>query len=329
MIAIFAAAGAAATQAGLGYGLGVISWVPQTRESAVTDSGAWASDLAWTALIAASSVVIGAVAGDRSATVQMGRTLRGLRHVLVSLAAAVGGAAIVPLVVIPAQFARVAGTFAPHILVGVYAAVGLVGGLLVALLATTTRAVAANVFVTTVWLWVLAIIVVVHRSITHQPLGYVPLAVWKFTENGPALWSFYLPGALLMLGSALLIGGLAAFPAAGRGAARLGIIVSGAVGPLLVAAAYRLADPSAATTPFEQMSAYHIAPYVAVAGLAGSSLVAAVGAVPALRTRRAKARQPAEPAEPFTYSATATAPFSSRAVPEQIDPDRDRYNGGR
>ncbi len=330
MIAILSAAGAAAAQAGLGYGLSIIVWPPTTiGDAAVTDSGAWSSNLAWTALIAAMSVVIGAVAGERAGnTVHMGPTLRGIRRLLVSLAATIGGAAVIPLAAVPAQSARVAGQFAPHLLVGVYAVVGLVAGLVVALLATTTRAVAANVFATAAWLWALAVIALIHRSVTGAPLGYVPPAVWKFTNNGPVIGQFYLPGAMLMIGSALLIGGLAAFPAAGRGAGRVGIVVSGAIGPLLVAGAYLLADPDPAHTPFEQLSAFHIAPYVVLAGLIGSILVAVVGVTPVRRKARATptripvpvAAEPQEPVPaPETWApvtATASVPLSSRATPD-------------
>jgi hypothetical protein len=283
-VAILAGATAAAAQAGLGYGLDIVSWAPGA--AGVTTSGAWASNLAWTTLIGATSVVIGGVAGDRaSAGVQSGPTLRGIRRVVCSLAAVIGGAAIIPLTVVPAQAARLSANFAPHILVGVYAVIGLAAGLVVALLATAARAIAANVFATLGWLWTLAVIVLVHRSVTGQPLAYIPLAVWKFTENGPTLGPFYVPGAMLMFGSALLIGGLAALPSAGRGAARLGIVVSGAIGPLLITLAYQLAAPDAASTPFEELSAYRLSAFIAVAGLVGSVLVAAVGGVPKPRGR--------------------------------------------
>jgi hypothetical protein len=322
-MAILFSASAAAAQAGLGYGLGIVAWTEPAGKTTATESGAWPSNLAWTVLIAAASVVIGAVAADRAGdSVHIGRPARALRRVVVSLAAAVGGAAIIPLVVVPAQYAQVDGEFAPHILVGVYAAVGLVAGLVVALLATGVRAVAANVFATVGWLWALAIIVLIHRSLVGQQPGYVALAVWKFTQNGPTFGRYYLPGALVMLGSALLIGGLAAFPSAGRGANRLGIVISGVVGPLLLAGAYRLADPDRASTPFEELSAFYLSPYVALAGLVGSVLVAAVGGPMRPRRRRVDADAVTEPLPappPTSYSASASVPASSLAVPDPYD----------
>jgi hypothetical protein len=114
------------------------------------------------------------------------------------------------------------------------------------------------------------------------------LGIWRFTEQGPQWNSFYIPGALLMLGGALLIGGLAAFPAAGRGAGRWGVTISGLAGPAVLAASYALASPRPGHATFEQLSALYTAPYMMVAGLIGSGLVAAVGSGP----RRPPKRKP-------------------------------------
>jgi hypothetical protein len=77
-----------------------------------------------------------------------------------------------------------------------------------------------------------------------------------------------------MMGAALNIGVLAAVPAGRRGDNRVGVAVSGAVGPLVVAAAYFLAAPRlVGVRADEQLSAYLIAPYAVIAGLAGSVLL--------------------------------------------------------
>ena len=110
------------------------------------------------------------------------------------------------------------------------------------------------------------------------------------------MWrSYYIPGVLLMLGAALLVGGLAAFPAAARGERRLGMAISGAAGPVLVTVAYVLASPQSGQAPMEQVSAYMTAPFMIAAGLAGSLLVAAVGG-PA-RPRRPKKSRAADQAD--------------------------------
>ena len=94
-----------------------------------------------------------------------------------------------------------------------------------------------------------------------------------------------LPGALLMLAIALVIGALAAWPASRRGDNRVGVAVSGAAGPLLVALAYFLAAPAVGEQN-QQLSAFVIAPYAVLAGLAGSVIVSAIGP----RGSRAQAR---------------------------------------
>ncbi len=309
--AITTAGGAAAAQIGLGYGLGVVSWNGAAAAktgvavAAASDDGAWSAGLAWTVLICATSVVIGAVAADRAAgRGESGPILRGTWLLAIALAATVGGVVAVPLLMLPARGAHVPGNFAPHLLVGIYAAAGLVLGLVIAVLALTSRAIAANVIATAGWLWALGIVVLIDRSATGQPMSYAAPAVWKFTESGPIWSSYYLPGAMLMLGVSLLIGGLAAYPAAGRGEGRLGIAVSGGVGPALVAAAYALAAPDPASAPFEQVSAYHTAPYLVIAGLAGSLLFAAFGGAPGRPRRR-----------PDSSSATPPSPTGDGAMP--------------
>jgi hypothetical protein len=232
--------------------------------------------------VAATSVVIGAVVGDRYGTRPgSGLFVRAGRRVVMALAATIGGLLTVPLAALPARYAEITDNYAPQILAGVFAAAGVVLGLLVSLVALNARAVATNVLLTAGWLWLLAVVVVVDGLMTSHGVPYVQLGVWKFTEGGPIWRSVYIPGALLMLGAALLIGGLAAFPAAGRADHRLGVAASGAFGPLLVAVAYVLAAPRSGEAPAEMSSAFTIAPYTVIAGLAGALLVAIVGGVPA------------------------------------------------
>ena len=283
--ALLAAAGTGAAQLGLGYGLGIIVWEPRDdaatgAEAAITAAGSWSSALTWATMVAATSVVVGAVVGDRlrgNLAGGSGRFARFAWRLVLALSAAIGAAVVIPLVGVPASRAHVDVTYAPHLLVGVYAAAGVVIGLLVALVAMTARAVAANVFATASWMWALAIVAIAHGSSTGLGRGYAQLGIWKFTDAGPMWHSFYVPGAMLMLAAALLIGGTAPFAAAARGDGGFGVAISGAAGPLLVLAAYLLARPDQAGAPAEQVSAYYTVPYMVLAGLAGSVLVAAVG----------------------------------------------------
>ncbi len=339
VIAVLAAAVAAAAQLGLGYGLGIISWVsPSGAGTVVTEQGAWAAGLAWVTWVATTSVIIGAVSADRYAGgVESGPWVRTAWRLVITLAATIGGLVTVPLVAVPASAAQLGDNFAPHLLASVHTVAGAVLGLLIAFGAVASRAVAANVFATAGWVWALAIVAVVDGFLASRGLGTAQLAVWRFTEGGPMWRDYYIPGALLMLGAALLIGGLAAFPAANRGDGRVGVAISGAVGPLIVAVAYVLTAPSSDNAPVEQISAYLTAPYTVLAGLAGSILVAVVGVVPGRRRKSHRAADvtggpastvaftpagsterdyPGGLAATATVSAKASVPASSRATPD-------------
>src|SRR5262249_884840 len=179
--------------------------------------------------------------------------------------------------------------------------------------ALAARSVGAKVLIATAWLWILAI-VAVGGGIAAGRLGHADLGVWKFTDEGPVLGPFYMPGVLILVGGALLVGGLAAYGRAVRGDGRFGVAVSGAAGPVLVPVAYVLAARVAGKAPVETVSAARTAPIMIVAGLVGSVLVAAVGGVsrPSKRRRRAEAEVPAPPTPATGYAATASVPSAFR-----------------
>ncbi|MBV1853268.1 hypothetical protein [Catellatospora tritici] len=278
--AIVAAAGvsasAGAAQLGIGYGLGVFSWLP-----ALPDAGqaAWLASLAWTVWISAFSVVLGAVVADRLSgpSVQTSTVVRVLWRVALAISASLGGLLVVALTAIPARGAHRADTFAPHLLVGGYAVAGVLLGLLLAIAALSARAIAANLFATGAWLWLLAVTAAVDSLAAGRDPGVSQLGVWPVTADGPWFRSLYLPGAVIAAVSTLLIGLLAAWPAVRRRDAQAGIVLSGAAGPALVAAAYLLAAPTLDGVAPEQLSAHLIAPYSVVTGLVGAVLAIVVG----------------------------------------------------
>lgn len=193
----------------------------------------------------------------------------------IALAAAIGGLLTVPLVAVPARATHRPETYAPQIIAGGYAVVGVVIGLVIAIAAVHARAVAINVCATGAWLWALAVAAAGH-DVGHGG-DTAQLGVWRFGTGHFLRDTFSLPGATSMLGAAVVIGALACWPAARRADGRVGMAVSGAFGPLLVAAAYFVAAPTlAGASPNERLSAYLIAPYAVVAGLAGSVLVTAI-----------------------------------------------------
>lgn len=279
-IAAGAAAGAGAAQLGLGYGLGIIAWLPASDGAAET---AWVASLAWATWIAATSTVAGALVADRLGTTTPDGDLAaatpltaGLWRVALALAAAVGALVTVVLIAVPARAAQRADTFSPQTIAAGYAIIGVIAGLLVAMPALSARAVAANVAATVGYLWLLAVITVVDGVAAGKGFGTAQLGVWQFTGEGDYWFgNLYLPGMALSVLSALLIGALAAWPAARRGDNRVGMAISGAIGPLLVAAAYVLTAPNLVGARNQQLSAYLVAPYALIAGLAGSVLIAA------------------------------------------------------
>ncbi|MEQ4300479.1 hypothetical protein ABNF97_03630 [Plantactinospora sp. B6F1] len=284
--AVGVAAGAGAAQLGFGYGLGIIAWLPSEGG---TSEAAWVASLTWAAWIAATSTVAGAVcahrlggagrrpagpAGDRPPTLTTF-----LWRVVLAVSGAIGALVTVVLVAVPARAVVRADTAAPQSVAAGYAILGIVLGVVTALWAISSPAVASNVLGTVCWLWALAVISVVDGVLSGRGLSAAQLGVWQLTSSGEAFWFrdyFYWPGAALSLGSALLIGAFAARSAARRPATRVGAAVSGISGPLLVAVAYFVAAPRLAGIRPEQVSAHLMAPYAVVAGLAGSALVAAL-----------------------------------------------------
>jgi len=296
-LAVGIAAGTAAAQLGLAYGSGVITWPTQTD---VRGQAAWLASLAWIAWIAASCTVLGAVLADRlsagdvggapprrsmddgvSRRLIPGSVTTGAWRVAIAVAAAIGGLLTVPLVAIPARMARRDDTYAPQLVAGGYAIVGVIIGLLLAIVALTARAVAANLLATAAWVWALALTAGISGAAATpgKDASTAPLAIWRFGGQHFVRSTFSWPGTALMLSSAFALGLLAAWPAQRRGENRVGVAVSGAFGPLMIAGAYFLATPKlVGVQADEQLSAFLVAPYAVIAGLAGSVLLAAIGA---------------------------------------------------
>jgi hypothetical protein len=69
---------------------------------------------------------------------------------------------------------------------------------------------------------------------------------------------------------------LAALPAARRGDNPVGVVVSGAAGPLVLATIYLAAQPDLLGTDPTDLSRHLVAPYLVAAGLLGSLLATAI-----------------------------------------------------
>ncbi|MFC0029684.1 hypothetical protein ACFFMM_09135 [Micromonospora chaiyaphumensis] len=321
--ALGVAAGAGAAQLGFGYGLGIINWAPA---GAARVDAAWVASLAWATWISATSVIAGAVCAQRLRGADDDGPAGTLPRLGLALAAGAGALITVLLVAVPARAARVPDTSSPQAVAAGYAAAGLVLGVLLATWALHTRAAATNLIGTTGWLWLLAVVSVVDGVLSGRGLSTAQLGIWQISADSARFWIrdyFYWPGALLSLGSALLIGLLAARRAVRAPERRVGAAASGAAGPLLVALAYLLAVPRLAGIAAEQVSAHLIAPYAVIAGIGGSALMAAL----AQRADRRAAEQ-AEPAAEQTEPAGVRLPHQRTGEPDELaTATEDRISG--
>ncbi|WP_433827881.1 Hansenula MRAKII killer toxin-resistant protein 1 [Actinoplanes sp. CA-015351] len=266
------AAGTGAAQLGLGYGLGVLVW-PATAADA---ENIWLGSLGWATWITASATVLGAVIAGRLRPDRPGRWL-GLWRFALATASALGALVSVALVALPARSAVRLDDLSPQLMAGGYALAGLLAGLIVAFWAVSSGPVAANLIGTAAGLWALAIAGVVAELVTGREFATY-LTSWQFAEAASPVryGGIYWPSALLTLAAAFVIGLIAAWPAARRGSTGLGTAISGAVGPLLVAFSFLILAPQLTQATGPLQSAYLIAPYAVLAGLAGSALTAAL-----------------------------------------------------
>ncbi|MEV0455595.1 hypothetical protein [Catellatospora methionotrophica] len=311
-VAAGVAAAAGAAQLGVGYGLGVFSWVPTVHGG---DEAAWLASLAWTVWISALSVVLGAVVADRVGhpTVQSSTAVRVLRRAALSIAAALGGLVVVALTAVPARVAERADTFAPHLIVGGYAIAGVLLGLFISVAALVARSIAANVLATGGWLWLLAVTAAADGIAAGRDPVVAQLGSWPVTTDGPWFRSVYLPGAAIAAVAAVVIGFLAALPAARRRDGQAGVALSGAAGPALVAVAYLLAAPKLTGALPEQLSAHLVAPYAVVTGLVGSVLALVL----------CGPRRPRPVSEPDAPQYTGQDAAPAPAVPAQATPAKE------
>lgn len=328
--AVGVAAGTGAAQLGLGYGLSVVVW----PTSATGGDSVWLGSLGWATWIAAGSTVFGAVAasrmradaGPQSRTSQQSRTpQRGPWRLALSVAAAIGALLTVVLIAVPARLAQRADTFSPQTTAAAYTVAGILIGMVLAYWAVVSRPVAANIILTTAWLWGLAVAAIGHGLLTRTDPQGTHLGGWRLTGPGSGFQygTIYWPGALLMLGAALLIGALAVWPAIRRGDREIGAAASGAAGPLLVAMTFLLLVSQARGALGELESPYLVAPYAVLTGLAGSAMMVALArGAAARRSARGPAHaRPAPAAEPLVSASPAVpAVVTPAATPAAATP---------
>ncbi|XTZ15202.1 hypothetical protein ACQSSU_27790 [Micromonospora echinospora] len=276
------AAGTGAAQLGFGYGLGIVSWAPPDPGVDGSAGTIWAASLGWATWIAATSTIAGAVVARRPArrpTVGAHARNRRPGGVPSALAAALGALVTVLLVAVPARAAVPTDTTAPQTMAAAYTGAGLLVGFLVAIWAQRSPPAAANIFASIGWLWTLAVVAVVDGVLAGRGMASAQLGFWQLATDRPGLRAgdhLSWLAVALPLGSALVVGALAARRAARSTYRRVGAAASGAAGPLLVAVAYLLTVPRLPGLRAEQLTAQFVAAYAVVTGIAGSVLVAAL-----------------------------------------------------
>jgi hypothetical protein len=341
-LAIGASAGCAAAQFGLGYGFGIIEWAPAAGQT-ITSDKVWLVSLAWTLWIAASSTVIGAVAADRRSLGDIGAAppragtdptvmATAIWRSLLAVSAAIGALLSIGLVLAPAQLAGRTDTNAPELIASGYVIVGVIAGIVIAVLALAARAAAVNVIATTAWIWILAAASLIYDAANGRTHGSTSIEVWPFGSERYFRDTWSWSGLFVMLTSAAAIGVLAATAAVRRGDRKVGVAVSGGAGPALVMAAYLLTIPTLAGVADPQRSASILAPIALIAGAAGSILVvAAVSSREAsLRDRMLRDLRPAGPGELAKGVATTGGTGSEKAPPPKVPAPRPQpANAGR
>ncbi|MFI7606924.1 hypothetical protein ACIBTV_17530 [Micromonospora sp. NPDC049366] len=243
-----------------------------------------------------------------------------------ALAAGLGALVTALLIAVPARVAEAPDTATPQRVAAAYAMIGVVIGVLSAFWALRSRAAASNIIATVAWLWLLAVIAVVDGVLSGRGLTTAQLGIWQISADRPEFWIrdyLYWPGAVLSLGSALVISVLTARRGARSARHRVGATVSGGAGPLLVALAYLLAVPRLSAISPEQVSAHLIAPYAVIGGIGGSVLIAALA-------QRADRRSTAATATrtPVVEAAPPPAPTERAAPTEPGTPTELGASGG-
>jgi hypothetical protein len=308
------AAGTGAAQLGLGYGLGVIVWPVTVSE----DRSEWLGSLGWATWITASATVFGAVIASRLGGARAARP-RWPSRLAFAISAGVGALVAVALIALPAREAVRLDAHSPQMIAASYALLGVALGVTVAFWAVWSRPVAANLIATAAGLWALAITAIVVELVLGRDTATY-LTSWQFVETSTTRYGvIYWPGAVLTLAAAFAIGIIAVIPAVRRGDLGVGAATSGAVGPLLVAVSFLALSPRLTGTPGPIESAYLIAPYAVLSGLAGSALAVAVAKSLAASTTEAPQVEHAESADESEHAESANHSQHAESADESAD----------
>ncbi|ADD39952.1 hypothetical protein [Stackebrandtia nassauensis] len=282
---------AALAQLGLATGLAILIW----RSGSAAE---WAAQLSWGAFLAAVATIAGGLVAGRLITDTGPR-------ITAVLASGIGAFTLAPLIAVPAmRFEDAPIATAPFAAVGI----GVLAGLLLSGLALAWRAIKISVLATIALTWVLAILAAFVP--VDDASRIVKVAVWGEWKGLSA--SAPIVPALLV--GTLLIGMITAWVMTSPDAVGDHRItaISGAVGPLLLVAAYAAAGQDDVRVD-PQWHGMGVGTGAVVAGLLGGLLVTAL--------RRAPSPAPAVDTA-LTPTATATASVEPGSLGDPSEDDR-------
>jgi hypothetical protein len=267
---LLAALGAAAVtgtgQLGVAYGLGVLRLASGFTGGTTNQ---WAAQLAWLGWFAGVATVVGAVTADRLAERSGHRAGTGSR-IAFGAAAAVGGAVVAPLSMLPARDAQLPATD-PVLVTSVTALLGALAGIIVAFAALTHWALRHDITWLVGAVWALALLSVLPSIGPGDPLPTVRLGMldppWLSGGVTQRVAVVTMPALALVVGAGC--GALARW----RRQPLPAVAGCGAAGPALLALAYLIAGPGTGTDRY-QATPYWGALFAVAVGALGSVLAA-------------------------------------------------------
>lgn len=253
-----------AGQLGLGYGLGILRF---GRAFDDADVNHWPAQLAWLAWFAMTAAMIGAAVAGRTAD----RSDIGVR-VATAVAAALGGTAVAPLSMVPAQTAQVTSVD-PVLVAGISAVLGAAVGLFAALAVLGPRPIRWNLAAIVGAGWLLALASVIPSLGPTDPMPAVRLGVfdpaWLSAGLGQRLAIITMPALTLVAGA--VTGGVARW----RGYRLPVVAACGVAGAATLSLAYLIAGPGSSADRY-QTAPYWGALAAAATGVLGSVLAATI-----------------------------------------------------
>ncbi|WP_067495943.1 hypothetical protein [Actinoplanes sp. TFC3] len=279
-----------AGELGLAYGLGIVRL---TRVVDITARDQWTAQLAWVAWFPMVAAVVGAVFGARLLR-RWAPTARGGvgTELMLSFAAAIGAAVVVPLTMQPARTAQIAGVDAV-VVIAICSGLGAFIGVFAAWGALTQAVARWSLTAVSIAAGVLAVVSVAPSLAPSDPLPAVRLGVLDTTLLSTSVTQRTALATMPAL--ALLAGALVGWVARRRDLPMLTIALAGLPGPALLTISYLIAGPGAGADRY-QMTPYWAAMTATGAGVLGSVL-AAVLRRPPVGEEAAATPEPAVAAE--------------------------------